>query len=1037
VTVDESFIGSSGDVNVKGGGTLSVNAGRGFATTISPAVLNNFDIHAGGDVALAGGSGVSVVDTAIYAGNSAELTGKNGNVLMEDADITATTGNVNILAAYGNVTLDSGTAEHGVTVSAGGGVTLNADGTISISDSSITAGGDVNIIAASKGYPIGGIAHHSAHFAPSDVAGGPVVPAIFGNGIQIFKPADHSISQNDIDLESQTITDPGSIDLTAVNTVTVNDSTLNANGGHVGILGGGTVTITGSSLYAYGGDANIASSGSTVDIEDSFVAANGDVIVHGSGSLTLGSVSGNTIEAMGGVSLTSDSGDADIYGSTIHAYGQAAGRNVDISAGLGSVDFENNEVYAYAGGVSIKGAGDVYVGGAFNDIYAYYGDLEITSQNSTVEVLNTYLYASQNLQVTSAGMLTVNAGHDFGGSFYEDIYAGDSVTLSGGTSASVVDTAIYAKNLVTILSGNGDVLVRDADIETGPGNVAISATSGNLTLDSGAAKYGVFIEAGSVNLNADLDVNIHDSSLYSDNGEVNIKSKFGKVDVQNSDIEASENLSITSAGTLAVTKLGTTSSSLDVDILGSTLTSDNGVVQVISYNGNVDVENSGISAASSSVDIEAGYVDYTGVGLETLTLIHDNIAARDSATFYAPGDVTIYGNQPVPNDLTAARSDISAHEGSVNIASFYGSVDIEDMNIRSGSTHNVDIFGISLIQAGGNANIYAQGGTVSISAAEDLTLYNLAIDLGGDISISGGSTIIGEDGVNITTVGMLSISGNGTEEISGVTVSGNNISISDSTITAKNGDVNIEDNNILALPDTGGFDLSQANHIGITAGSTITANAGNVNISTDGGVDLANSTVSAKGSAGTTGNVTVNAGAGITVNGASLSGDAAAGTIALTSTAGQTTIENGASAQAFYLNVNSSDGILIDGTSGGGVHLSGNIMNLKGSYTDSNKGITLTGTPVNPVDLSSFATVNMAAHTINLSFVGFGAGSYDNFQTFYGALAANPNTGSAPQSGYLNFINGVTYAGTLITSGNQSTYVNPVSGPGVRVTTLP
>lgn len=179
------------------------------------------------------------------------------------------------------------------------------------------------------------------------------------------------------------------------------------------------------------------------------------------------------------------------------------------------------------------------------------------------------------------------------------------------------------------------------------------------------------------------------------------------------------------------------------------------------------------------------------------------------------------------------------------------------------------------------------------------------------------------------------------------------------------------------------------------------------------------------------GNVTVNATSDITVNNSFLTAGTTAGTVALNSTSGQTTIENGSTVQSFYLNVNSSGGILLDGTSSS-LQLSGNTMNLTASTTDSTKGIT-----VNSVDLSGYGTVNMSAHTISLTDVAMGAGSYDNFHTFYGALAANPDTGAAAQAGYLNFINGVTYAGTLITSANQSTYVNPASGPGVYVSALP
>jgi len=164
------------------------------------------------------------------------------------------------------------------------------------------------------------------------------------------------------------------------------------------------------------------------------------------------------------------------------------------------------------------------------------------------------------------------------------------------------------------------------------------------------------------------------------------------------------------------------------------------------------------------------------------------------------------------------------------------------------------------------------------------------------------------------------------------------------------------------------------------------------------------------------------------VGGTSLNADPNVGTISLANASGETTINNGSSMQAFYISVNSPDGILLDGTGG---TFAGNQLNLASGN--------LAGTDeidVQNADLTGFATVNMAAHTINLMNVGFGDGSLVNLQSFYGLLAANPDTGAASVFGYVNFINGVTYGGTLITSANESTYVNPGSGPGIYISTL-
>ena len=90
------------------------------------------------------------------------------------------------------------------------------------------------------------------------------------------------------------------------------------------------------------------------------------------------------------------------------------------------------------------------------------------------------------------------------------------------------------------------------------------------------------------------------------------------------------------------------------------------------------------------------------------------------------------------------------------------------------------------------------------------------------------------------------------------------------------------------------------------------------------------------------------------------------------------------------------------------------------------------GSATHAQDLSSLTDVNISGHTLVLKKINFGGAPI--LKSELGLLAANPNTDQAVQRGYVNFINGVTYQGALITSANQSTYVNPSSGPGIIIT---
>jgi hypothetical protein len=149
----------------------------------------------------------------------------------------------------------------------------------------------------------------------------------------------------------------------------------------------------------------------------------------------------------------------------------------------------------------------------------------------------------------------------------------------------------------------------------------------------------------------------------------------------------------------------------------------------------------------------------------------------------------------------------------------------------------------------------------------------------------------------------------------------------------------------------------------------------------------------ASGSINANNNVTVTAGNGITINGTPVSADDTTyGNITLTSTAGMTTIQNGASMTG-NLTINSPDGILIDGSSGG--TFSGNTMNLTaGNNDDGNGGPTIAihgPDPLHHVDLSAFANINISAHTIDLLDVTFGGLTPVNLGCFSGF--ANVNNG--------------------------------------------
>jgi len=131
-------------------------------------------------------------------------------------------------------------------------------------------------------------------------------------------------------------------------------------------------------------------------------------------------------------------------------------------------------------------------------------------------------------------------------------------------------------------------------------------------------------------------------------------------------------------------------------------------------------------------------------------------------------------------------------------------------------------------------------------------------------------------------------------------------------------------------------------------------------------------------------------------SGSALITDPAVGSVSLASSAGSVNL-SGTSITAHYLTLNSGDGILLNAS---GQTLSASGSGATANFTAPNH-IT-----VSHADFSPFAAVNLAANTINLDNVSFGAGSRVTLKSLLGLL----NVGSSVP-GYVNFIQNVTYGG--------------------------
>ncbi len=570
-----------------------------------------------------------------------------------------------------------------------------------------------------------------------------------------------------------------------------------------------------------------------------------------------------------------------------------------------------------------------------------------------------------------------------------------SVTLGANPSINALDNghnvAIDADASVYLTAQNdldlydAEVAAKYADIGLG-GDVVLNSFSGNINVEDGS-----YLDAtGTLSLDAAGNVNLNSSYLQAGNAGNTDVYAGGNIGIYYSTIYAGGDVNIQAGEALTV---GT---DLPKDI------SSGGAISPAAISaasgGNIDVENSEIYAGYNGSFGQAS----TSGGAVNINAYNGNVNLADD-TIYAyggesanSGNVTIYGNGTVDveNSLVSAGGNVNlnAEEGvkllgdtiylnhDVNINSYTGTLDMED----------------SVISAGGNANINAEqsvflsGDSINLEYGVNINSYNSTIDIENtgitawqDVNIESGDTL---------TLGLES----------------------GDSIVNYGGSVNL-------MSDTGDADVEN---------SHFESDGGSLNVTAEGKVILQNSTFYVYGN----GNITVNAGKGITVNDSSISGDPEAETVTLNSTSGQTTIENGSSVQAFYLNVNSSDGILMDGTSGGS--LKGHTMNLTASSTlGQGSGIT-----VQNEDLSGFQSVNVSSHTVNFDNDNLSSSSSYNLTSWYGGYYID----DGHQAGYVNFNNdtldhnpivNLDTPGTLDPNNNAGIglVTSPSSNPGIHV----
>ncbi|HXB01985.1 MAG TPA: FecR family protein [Opitutaceae bacterium] len=704
---------------------------------------------------------------------------------------------------------------------------------------------------------------------------------------------------------------------------------------------------------------------------------------------SLASSSASTLPfPLGGINVVTPAAFSLTNGSSINA------PNLPVSLVANSITL--NDSFVQGSFVGLDGAKGVSIANG-STLKANAGNLGILTAGGDIDI--------------SASTLKAIPGASFDGANTGEIFfdaIGGAVNLANGTNISAADA-------LSIDSDKG-ISISGSSVQGGPfvsifGTTGVNIT-GNSNLTATAGDLFVFTGSGDVDLSASTFKAIAATPANASfDGSILIDAIGGAANLTNG-------TAISAAGSLVV------GGNTGVTIADSTLASGNGTL--INSNGAVSVTGSP-TATGYTTTFTGNNIITAGTSLTVNGATFNADPASGSVTLAALSGPATLQNASVTAGTLVLNSNILSDSGSIMLN--HASVNVGTLSLVSGiNTGSINIqnsaisTGTPLMLTSG-----ATSGSITVgnsSAQSDSTTLSGATG----VSIANGSTVqatFGNLGIS-TTGGGIGISGSTLSAIAGPIIGDSSSGVVN--IAATGGAVNISNNTTISTPT--GLDVSSDTGISISGASSLTSEGG---IFIEGDPSGTSAPVSVTGNStltsGTESNLVIQAGTALTVNGATCNADPVFGSVYMSSDSGTISVQN-ASINSGYidlrtfspagsiavqntaittnnLTLNSGDGILLDCN---GLPPTGTGTSPQVNLTDT--GVSGSSLTVNNTDFTSFPTVNMTAHTINLANVNFGGSSTVNLTCNTGQLAGSPNTGAASVPGDVNFITGVTYGGS-------------------------
>jgi len=481
----QTIVAANGGITA--GGSLKVDAGVGSLTLAGTKVAAGGGAQLSGQTVTVGavkqdnGGVQTLVGTTVTTGGNLSIAGASGvNIIASSAKVG---GDLSVLSSNGSVSIISAGVDN--TVLGKDRLNLSQGGTITTTTSQIQQGssltsGGTTLISGSQGVLIGG---------SSLVAGGNLGIVSTNGNIAITASQDQTTSQSKTVAGAANNYKSGSSSSTAL---TSNASSITSQNGNVTVQADtGNISVIGSDVNAMGGTANLI--------------AKGDV--------TIG-------EATDSASSSSKSGSKKASEATTTANGSSISgqTGVDIASSGGNVTISASDVTAgdatHTANANIQAAGNVVIASGKDTDETTSDSKKSGFLSSSKTHTHTYDEDTVGSSISASGNVTVSAGNEavVSGS---SITAGNALSLSGSTVTVMGAEEEHESDKQTKKTGIG--------VGSGGGFISIYGSHDKTISESSSDNIGSTLSAanGNITLNATKgDLNIIGSSISATNGDV-------------------------------------------------------------------------------------------------------------------------------------------------------------------------------------------------------------------------------------------------------------------------------------------------------------------------------------------------------------------------------------------------------------------------------------------------------------------------------------------------------------------------------------